>query len=187
MSPSSSEARIGERREEIERRLTGSGGIIYRNDETEQARRKGMPYMQYMELLGSSADVRIYFKTADGRRPTTSELESKRMNTGWDLHVVYVNGKSVAEVYKRSQAMSEYELNQLIAMQGGGSGWKKLGKGAAEESAFGYEMESGDGSVRAKKLGGDSILFVDAKVDSALAEMNTNDLLEKAPLSVNGF
>jgi len=183
----SAEARVGESKESIERRLTSSGGIIYRDDKLEAARRRGMPYMQYMDFLGSSADVRIYFKSADGRRPTSSELEEKRVNAGWDLHVVYINGKSVLEVYKRSQSMSGYESNQLIALQGGGSGWKKVGKEEAEASAFGYDMESSDGSVRAKKLGGDRILFVDAKVDAGLAEMRTNDLLEKAPLSVEGF
>ena len=48
-------------------------------------------------------------------------------------------------------------------------------------------MVSSDGSVRAKKMGGDSLLFVDAKIDIGLAELKTNDLLERAPVSVNGF
>jgi len=187
VAPSSLDARIGERRESIERRLTSSGGIVYRDDAVEEMRRKGMPYLQYLEILDSSADVRIYFKTADGRKPTSSELAEKRMNQGWDVHVVYVGGKSAIEIYKRSQAMSEFELNQLIALQGGGSGWKKLKKGATEATAFGYEMVSNDGSVRAKKMGSDRILFVNAKIDTALAEMNENDLQEKAPISVNGF
>lgn len=187
LAPASLDARIGERRDSLERRLTSSGGVVYRDDAIEANRRNGMPYMQYLELLEGSADVRIYYKTADGRKPTSSELEDKRMNPGWDVHVVYVNGKSVVEVYKRSQGMSDFELNQLIALQGSGSGWKKLEKGTAEESAFGYEMESNDGSVRAKKMGADRILFVDAKVDIALAQMNESDLQEKAPVSVNGF
>lgn len=180
------EARIGESQRALEARLTSSGGIIYRDDALEEDRRRGMPYLKYLEYLSSTADVRIYYKTADGRRPTSSELEEKRVNPGWDLHVVYVNGKSVIELYKRSQAMNAFERNQLIAMQGG-SGWKKVGKDGSEKSAFGYEMVSDDGSIRAKKLGSDRILFFDAKVDAGLAEMNTNDLLEKAPISVQGF
>ncbi|MFW2478647.1 MAG: hypothetical protein ACN4GF_00735 [Lentimonas sp.] len=184
---STADARIGEGRESIERRLTSSGGIIYRDDKLEETRRKGMPYMKYMDFLGNSANVRIYFKSSDGRRATSSELEEKRVNAGWDLHIVYVNGKSVVELYKRRRSMSKYELNKLITLQGGGTGWKKVGKEDAEESAFGYEMESNDGSVRAKQLGGDRILFIDAKIDTGLAEMNANDLLEKAPISVEGF
>jgi hypothetical protein len=187
LTPAPAEARIGDRRESLERRLFASGGVMYRDDIVEEARRKGMPYMPFIEFFEGAADVRIYFKTADGRRPTSSELEKNRMNAGWDIHVVYVNGKSMLEIYKRSQGLSEFEFNQLIALQGNGSGWKKLEKGEAEASAFGYEMESNDGSVRAKKLGGDRLLFVDAKVDVGLAEMNESDLLEKAPISVNGF
>jgi hypothetical protein len=41
--PSSLDARIGERRESIERRLFNSGGIVYRDDTIEESRRKGMP------------------------------------------------------------------------------------------------------------------------------------------------
>ena len=55
--------------ESIERRLFSSGGIVYRDDTIEESRRKGMPYAQYLEYLPSSSDVRIYFKTSDGRRP----------------------------------------------------------------------------------------------------------------------
>lgn len=187
MSPSAADARVGESKETIERRLFGSGGIIYRDDAVENSRRKGMPYMRYLDYLSSSADVRIYYKTADGRRPMASELEEKRVQPGWDVHVLYIGGKSVLEIYKRSQSMSEYEMNYIIALQGGGPGWKKVVKEELEPSVFGYDMESADGSVRAKKLGGDSLLFVDATIDMGLAEMKTNDLLEKAPVSVNGF
>lgn len=187
MSPYTADARVGESKEALERRLFGSGGIIYRDAAVESSRRKGMPYNKYLDFLSSSADVRIYYKTADGRRPMASELEEKRVQAGWDVHVLYIGGKSVLEIYKRSQSMSEYEMNYIIALQGGGPGWKKVAKEELAPSAFGYDMESGDGSVRAKKMGGDSLLFVDAKIDIGLAEMKTNDLLEKAPVSVNGF
>ncbi|MDP4610275.1 MAG: hypothetical protein NWT02_03725 [Opitutales bacterium] len=187
MSPDTADARVGESKEAFERRLFGSGGIIYRDEAVESSRRKGMPYNKYLDFMTSSTDVRIYYKTADGRRPMASELEDKRVQPGWDVHVLYVGGKSVLEVYKRSQSMSEYEMNYLIALQGGGSGWKKVEKEELEPSAFGYEMVSSDGSVRAKKMGGDSLLFVDAKIDIGLAELKTNDLLERAPVSVNGF
>jgi len=187
--PSVLDARIGERRESIERRLFSSGGIVYRDDTIEESRRKGMPYLRYFEYLPSSSDVRIYFKTADGRRPTSSELEDKRISAGWDLHVVYVNGKSAIEVYKRSQGMTEHEFNHLMALHAEGSFWKRLSKEemAKVVSAFGFEMMRDDGRVRARKLGGDSVMFVDSEVDIKLAELNTSDLQEKAPLSVGGF
>ena len=187
--PSTLDARIGERRESIERRLFSSGGIVYRDDTIEESRRRGMPYTQYLEYLPSSSDVRIYFKTSDGRRPTSSELSDRRMSAGWDLHVVFVNGKSAIEVYKRSQGMSEQEFNRLMAIHAGGSFWKRLDKEDKDEvvSAFGFDMIRDDGLVRARKLGRDSVLFFDTEIDVKLAEMKTSDLQEKAPVSVDGF
>ncbi|MGZ0707330.1 hypothetical protein ACWPKO_03215 [Coraliomargarita sp. W4R53] len=187
--PSTLDARIGERRESIERRLFDSGGIVYRDNKIETSRSKGMPYLKYFEYLPSSSDVRIYFKTSDGRRPASSELEEKRVSSGWDLHVVYVNGKSVIEVYKRSQVITEHEFNNLMALHAGGSFWKRLTKEekAETQSAFGFEMVRNDGQVRAKKLGGNAVIFVDSEMDTSLSELNTNDLQEKAPVSVDGF
>jgi hypothetical protein len=187
--PSTLNARIGERRESIERRLFASGGIVYRDDTIESSRQRGMPYLKYLDYLPDSYDVRIYFKTADGRRPTSSELEDKKMSSGWDLHVVYIGGKSVVEVYKRSQGITEPEFNYLMTLHGEGSFWKRLDKEEKAEvvSAFGFEMIREDGQVRAKKIGSDSVMFVDSEVDIKLAELNANDLQDKAPVSVEGF
>jgi hypothetical protein len=192
--PQSAEARIGERRESLERRLFGSGGIVYREELTQQNRQKGMPYLRYMDYLGGSAEVRVYFKTADGRNPSSSELEEKQMGAGWDLHVVYVNGKSVLEVYQRSHEMSEHEMNHLLLQQGQGSFWKRLGKEEKAEvvSAFGFDMIRDDGNVRAKELrlknkGRGALLFVDSGIDESLAKLNESDLQKKAPISVDGF
>ncbi len=187
--PSSADARIGERREAIERRLFATGGIVYRDDVIEAARQRGMPYMKYMDYLPGSAEVRIYFKTDDGRRPISSELDAKRVSAGWDLHVLFVNGVSLAEVYKRSQGMSEFEFNQLLAIHADGSFWRRATPEDLEEmeSAFGMNMVRDDGLIRAKKLGGDTLMVVDSEFDAKLAELNENDLLERAPVSVKGF
>ena len=166
---------------------------MYRDDMVEASRRKGMPYLKYLELISSSTDVRVYYKTADGRRPSSKDLEEKRLLPGWDLHVLYVEGKSAVEVYKRSQAMTDYELNQLLTLQAQGSFWKRVDKKAKAESeeppppsAFGYEMELDDGSIRAKKTGNGLMIF-DARLDAMLATMQDSDQQEKAPISVNGF
>ena len=186
---SSADARIGERREAIERRLFATGGIVYRDDVIEAARQRGMPYMKYMDYMPGSAEVRIYFKTDDGRRPISSELDAKRVSAGWDLHVLFVNGVSLAEVYKRSQGMSEFEFNQLLAIHADGSFWRRATPEDLEEmeSAFGMNMVRDDGLIRAKKLGGDTLMVVDSEFDAKLAELNENDLLERAPVSVRGF
>ena len=111
------------------------------------------------------------------------------MAAGWDLHVVYVNGKAAIEVYKRSQGMTEQEVNRLMAIHAGGSFWKRLDKEDKDEvvSAFRFEMIRDDGLVRARTLGRDSVLFFEAVIDAELAEMKTSDLQEKAPASVDGF
>ena len=186
------EARIGESASTIERRIYSNGGIKYRDDAILESRTRGMPYAKYMQYMPGSVNVSIYFKTHDGRKPKSSDMESNRMKAGWDLHVVYVDGKSVLEVYKRSQGMSEFEFNQLMMLQSS-SGWQKVDKKQAAEgelpppSAFGYTMESRDGSIRAKKLGGDSVLFVTPEADQGLAVEQLRDLQDMAPLSIQGF
>lgn len=187
--PTSIDARIDERRESIERRLYASGGIVYRDDEIEASRCRGMPYMRYLQYLPGSADIRIYFKTSDGRRPTSSELEQRRKSAGWDLHVIYVDGKSVIELYQRSQEMTDFETNHLLNLHTEGGYWKRPTKEEREEtvSAFGFEMVRSDGRVRAKKIGSDKLIFIETDIDERLAEMNINELQQSAPISVNGF
>lgn len=184
-------ARIGESRLSLEGRLLNSGGIVYRDDEAELNRRRGMPYLQYLPYLEGSVDVRIYFKTADGRKPMSSELDPKRMGDGWDLHVVYIGGKSAVEVYKRSRGITEYEMNELLARQAGGAYWQRKEKPSAgeetEPTAFGYDMIRSDGRVCAKKMGGDALLLFNRQVDLQLATMKEADLIEQAPVSAEGF
>lgn len=187
--PSVLEARIGESKGSIESRLLSSGGIVYRDDTIKANRRRGMPYLKYFEYLENSAVLRIYFKTADGRRPMASQLKEKRMLGGWDLHVVYVNGKSEIEIYKRSEKLTDYELNQLLSVQAGDSYWKRVSdtEKAETESAFGYSLVRDDGLIRAKVIGGDSVMFVKAHLDIQLAQKDTAVLQSEAPVSVRGF
>ena len=188
------DARIGESRSEIERRLNSAGGIVYRDDAIAENRMKGMPYVDYLMFFENSADVRVYFKTSDGRNPKQSELESRRRLPGWDLHVVYVEGESKIEVYDRSSSLTEFELNALLARHAEGSYWKKANKRKQSDggedpppSAFGFNMVRADGEVRAKRIGGDKVLFVETAFDARLAEVKEADLVEKAPVSVEGF
>ncbi len=182
------QARIGESRSTIERRLFDSGGIVYRDDAIEQARMRGKPYLGLFPLMPDSTELRIYFKTADGRSPSSTELDARRMGDGWDLHVLYVGGKSVLELYERSQGMTDHEFNQLLAVHAGGSYWKRVKRGeATEPSVLGYDMVRDDGAVRAKRLGGTTLLLIDPDLDNQLAEMQEAKRQENAPVSVEGF
>ena len=182
------EARIGESKATIERRLLRTGGVVYRDDAIEAKRRKGMPYREFLPLIPhENVFVKLYFKTAEEREPSSSELSAKGMPDGWDLHVVFVGGKSAVEVYHRSQPMSEYEANELLARQSGDSFWKRVKGSEKKPSAFGYEMVRDDGALRARRLGGDKLLIVSAELDKQLAQNREQSLIEEAPVSVRGF
>ena len=191
-------ARIGESRMVIERRLTQAGGIVYRDEAIKQSRLRGMPYMRFYNYYPEITEVRIYFKTDDGRKPKSSQMSESQTATGWDIHVLYIEGKSVLEVYARSrQVMTEYELNHILQMQAGSGYWSRVvpansiaSKDSVETdfpSAFGHEMERSDGRVRAKKIKANAIMLFDVDLDVRIARQQQADLQEQAPISVNGF
>ena len=145
--------------------------------------------------LGGS---KIYFKTDDGRKPKSSQMSEKQSALGWDIHVLYVEGKSVLEVYARSrQAMTEYELNHILQLQAGSGYWNRVSQPSPRASndsvesdlpsAFGHEMERSDGQVRAKKIKANAIMLFDLDLDVRIAREQQADLQEQAPISVNGF
>ncbi|MCH2036202.1 MAG: hypothetical protein MK120_04555 [Puniceicoccaceae bacterium] len=190
--------RIGESRMVIERRLTQAGGIVYRDEAIKQSRRRGMPYMRFYDYFPEMAEVRIYFKTDDGRKPKSSQMSEKQSAPGWDIHVLYVEGKSVLEVYARSrQAMTEYELNHILQLQAGSGYWNRVSQPSPRASndsvesdlpsAFGHEMERSDGQVRAKKIKGNAIMLFDVDLDVRIAREKHADLQAQAPISINGF
>ncbi|PXA05310.1 hypothetical protein DDZ13_00145 [Coraliomargarita sinensis] len=192
--PRSVDARIGERRESFERRLFSNGGIIYRDKEERKTRRSSGPYTQYLQYLGNSAEVRVYFKSDDGRQPTQSDLDKGTLGSGWEVHVLFVGGKSVLETYKRVGSMSEYEMNALLAVLGGGAYWEEaeppvedeLEKDEPPPSAFGFDYVRSDGEVRAKKSGGGLMVF-QKQLDEFLAKQHEGNLIQSAPQSVQGF
>lgn len=195
------EARIGESKSILEKRLLASGGLVYRDEAIIEARRRGMPYEGLFDYVVSDIDVQVYHKSASkGKKALRSKFSAKRMLPGWDLHVVYVNGRSVLEIYQRSPKMTEQEQNLLLHMQGQGSRWSRVEKGQQEVggdvpdsarekkelSVFGYEMIRNDKAVRAK-LVKNGILFVDAEMDAKFAIARDDDRNSSAPESVSGF
>lgn len=189
-SPNDSEARIGESRTSIESRLFSAGGIIYRDKDVSKTRRNASPYMEYLQYLGSSAELRVYFKTDDGRQPRQSEVETDSLGSGWEVHVLFVSGKSVFELYKRVGSITEQETNALLALLGDGGYWEKaeqpLGDDEEIPSAFGFDYLRNDGEVRAKKSGGGIMVF-QKQLDEFLAKQHESNLQNQAPQSVRGF
>lgn len=188
--PNPSDARIGESLGTIERRLFASGGIIYRDKDLRKPRRNAGPYQQYLEYLGSSAEVRVYFKTDNGRQPRQSEVETDTLGNGWEVHVLYISGKSVFELYKRVGSITEQETNALLLLLGDGGYWDKPEPLADEEEAppsvFGFDYVRNDGEVLAKKSAGGIMVFK-KQLDEFLAKQHESNLQNKAPDSVRGF
>lgn len=51
------------------------------------------------EYFPKSSEVRLYFKTVDGRRPKPSEIE-KGIPNGWVLHEIYYKNLIMVEIYQ---------------------------------------------------------------------------------------
>jgi hypothetical protein len=187
-------ARIGESRQNITSRLTESGGLLIRDNEIIDERMRKMPYHEYMRFLENTAVVEIYYKTFDGSRPILSDITVKRSPPGWELHVIYMNGKSVLEAYSSSDKISEYETNQILALNSGGSRWERFDANAAATgtegkvvSAFGFSMQRSDETVRANSSGKGGLMIFSAQLDTFLANAKQSNLQEDAPISTSGF
>jgi hypothetical protein len=188
--PSYLDARIGEDRLTIERRLLKSGGYQYREDNTIENRKRGMPYLKFEDYLPEKADLRIYYKTIDGRKPLSKDIKTSSMLEGWNLHILFIQGKSVLEIYKRSEKITEFELIHLLNLQSGNSFWEKKSHtdlDTGKFSAFGFELERNDKSLRAKKLGANGLMIFSALIDHQLKKNIREEQMGSAPESIEGF
>ena len=176
-------ARIGDTRTTIQKRLFSSGGAEFREESSVNNKTKGMPYAKYEEFFPKSTEIRVYHKTTDGSH-------SKLLGPGWELHVLYVNGVSELEIYKKSQKITEFEMIYLLNFQSSSSYWKKSQESESpteELSAFGFDFIRDDEKVKAKKLGGNSFMVYSTELDKGFAEAMLADLKALAPQSVEGF
>ena len=181
-------ARIGEEKAKLEVRLFRSGGLIIKNDELVAQKQKGTPYMKFIDYLPESTEIKIYFKTFDGKRPKYPELKHK-IPEGWILHVLYYKNVSMLEYYQKSEVIDEFEQSNLLDIQKLNSFWvqrKKEDKGK-QNGCFDFDFMRDDQRVKVKLLGKSSILFVMNEFDEALSTAKDNTLQKSAPQSVKGF
>lgn len=190
-----------------------SSGIILRDDDLIQTRQTGMIYLDFEEYFPKPYQVKLYFKSSDGTRPKLNELakpilsqafdrrpppkkpltaikSSERNLEGWELHVLYVKGYSVLEVYKKTSEVSEHEIKHLLALQSGNSFWiesteKDLPEG--DFSAFGFSLLRNDGYLRIKKLNTRSIMIFRSQTDQYLFNAMEKKRFNLAPDSIKGF
>ena len=184
------DARIGDERLALEKRLLRSGGYQYREEKVLSNRRKGMPYVKFEEYFPDRADLRIYYKTIDGRKPLSKDIKTSSMLEGWNLHVLYVQGKSVMEVYRRSEIITEFEFIHLLNLQSGSSFWEKKSDKELDEnefSTFGFDLQRNDKLLRAKKIGSNAVMIFSSGFDHLIKKMIREDQMENAPSSTEGF
>lgn len=185
------QARIGEDRLTFEKRLNFSGGYQYRSENVLSNRKRGMPYNKFSDFLPAQSEIRIYYKTLDGRKPLAKDIQTNKMLEGWDVHVVFVGGKSVLELYRRSSNMNELEFTALLKLQAGNSFWEK--KEQVKEgdpplvSAFSFDYERNDKLMRARKIGSSQLIFFSSQFDVFLAEGYKQSQMDALPQSIKGF
>lgn len=184
------EARIGETRLTIEKRLLKSGGYQYRDDKILLNRKRGMPYSKFEEYFPEKADLRIYYKTIDGRKPLSKDVRASGMLEGWNLHILFVQGKSVIELYKRSDRITEFEFIHLLNLQSGNSFWEKKSENDLEPgqfSTFGFDFQRNDQVLRAKKMGTNTVMIFSTSFDHLMKKNIREEQMNDAPSSVDGF
>ena len=151
---------------------------------------KGMPYNKYKEYYPKSTDLRIYYKTSDGRQPKASEMQVRGMLEGWDLHVIYLDGVSVMEIYRRSKTITEFEFIYLLNFQAGGSYWKRLQTWnlwkTMKNPLLGLNLSEMTRKSEQKNLVGMDLWF-SRQNSIRFAEALKVDLKSMAPKSVDGF
>ncbi len=205
--------RIGDTRSKLESRLLQSNGIVLRDDDVLELRQTGMPYLEYEEYFPKPYEVRLYFKSSDGRRPKPDELGSSKLNQvfdrrpppkkplnsqktqekrldGWELHVLYVEGISALELYKKTDGITEHELNHLLGLQSGNSFWVKRSAQDLPEgkvTALGFDLAREDDYIRSKRLSQNAIMFFRTKTDEFFFMSRQKEQTELAPESVKGF
>jgi hypothetical protein len=194
-------ARVGETRDEFERRLLEPdvGILILREKNPDPAKEEEILRQQpFNEVRGHFPDgirERKYWKSAVPR------MLSKE--NGWKVHVFYQDNLSVLEAYQRvGSELNEFEIRNILAANQGKSEWKRIEPDSHDSraSAIGCDYELSDGSMRAR-ISGNWMMVYSTKLDAyvkeqlrIIKERQANQQEEKtriqqieAPGSTSGF
>lgn len=205
------EARIGDTPEQMSgRMLQPDMGKNYTwpkdlNERELERMKKENPLANFAHLLPTPVEdwrEQMFWKTAL-RKQLSNE-------NGWRVHVYYLKGRSVVELYRRVGApLSEFEVNGILMLMRGGQTWRRVPKVEGNEAkqagdtVLGYEFELGDegaGSLRARKQGDwlmvyhrrfdDYLIARKQQWDATEAERKADERAKQelnAPVSVEGF
>lgn len=194
-------ARIGDTISDLESRLEQVGrGREYSRD-VAPSRYRRLPIDDLLNLVPEDRDInlekRVYFKHASTDSARSSEME-EGPKSGWDLIVLYYNGRSVVEVYRRlGPRITEPETTALLVLFQDGSVWEKVQRHPESQSEPPPILRANywrkDGNLAAFQQGNDMV-FYDPTFERffrPIAEQAKKDQAEEealnAPDSVHGF
>lgn len=203
------QARVGETPDQVSARMLQPG--LGRNfswpkemapRELERVKREYplTPFAHLLPTAGEEWREQMFWKSA-----VRNQLSG---GDGWRVHVGYLKGRSVIELYKREGArLNEFEVNGILTLNRAGGTWRRVeGKKDAKEAAdtvIGYEFELGEGeasTLRARRQGDwlivfhrrfdDYLLERKARWDATEEQRKAEERLQNektAPVSVDGF
>lgn len=159
------------------------------------------PFAKFLPTAAEEWKEHIYWKSALHRQ--LSE------DNGWRVHVYFLKGRSVVELYRRvGQPLNEYEVNAILARMRGNHTWRRIPKkdgpdAAQSDSVIGYDFELGEEGaevLRARRQGDWLIIFhkrfddylATRKAQWSVAEAQRKaeqaaEYEKSAPISVEGF
>lgn len=164
------DARIGESRSQFEgRTLSDRTMIRYPADAVERKiSHRDAFYRRYYEFMPAGVEHQVYFKRAENSPASQSDLRQGEFPPGWDLHVIYYQGRIILECYRRNGArLSDPEFNGLLHLNRGDSFWVKSSDAPARPSAINYKFITEDGAMRAVRTG-TSAVFIESSLDERL-------------------
>lgn len=163
-------ARVGETKEEFERRLLRPyiGKIIMRERTPDAAKEAETLRQQPFN------DVRVHFPTGIRERKYWKSAVPNTLSNenGWRIHVFFEDNASVLEAYQRiGDTLTVFEIENILHANQGTSEWKPVEPDSleAKASAIGCTYQLTDGSLRAKVVG-DWLLVYSVKLDAHVKE-----------------
>jgi len=205
VASSETSARIGESDDQLERRLlrgSDKGLEITDNDLESFYRTRSPVFMDLRILAEEGLQYKIYYKSADDLVASSNRLwqednKGRRSDRpvpkpeGWLLHVAYLNGVSVLELYQRSEELTDVEIEGLLLRNAGETRWVKGSPPAGKEEVilpevFSANHHRADFGVYAD-VRRDSVLMFDPRLDSRIHEMELERAEEEGPESLEGF
>jgi hypothetical protein len=149
---------------------------------------EGIEYVIYFKRSedAPSSSVHLWKEDKNGRRSNQPEPSPD----GWLLHVAYLNDVSVLEYYWRSRSLTNIESEGILSRNAGDSRWVKgrlpNDDAVIQPVVFPADHYREDLAIYAK-LGGDTIILFDPRLDARINLMNTEKAQEEAPESLEGF